>query len=286
VSYSITWAPSYDRYLDNVRQSYLACTMGVPEQLKSFWAGQGWTYETDSEGIVVLKGVAIPELYRKPFSGYYLDDQGATQTVLVSGVRNFELQERADTSPRWHTLSSDIPGNTQNFSVNEEIVTYEDGTPRPENVHYFYYRIRSLDHAGNPSEWSEISSVASIAAPTEMVTQVASYPNPVDVTKGVEETTVTYLLKSDSEVTITLYDLMGNLVREYHFSKGEYADFGIDPRTGNPRYGGGKKGVNDIVWDLTNDTGFKVAKGGYIMRIVVKSAEGTAQTVKKIAIIR
>ena len=69
---------------------------------------------------------------------------------------------------------------------------------------------------------------------------------------------------------ITLYDLLGYEVVSWTFPAG------IE---------GGKKGANFIKWDGSNSFGQKVAKGGYICRIEVKSSQGTKVRIRKIGII-
>ncbi|RLD17577.1 MAG: hypothetical protein DRI36_03425, partial [Caldiserica bacterium] len=284
-TYWVKWSPSRDRFIDNKGKDHL-CTMGVTQELINTWEANNWSYEADNEGIITLKtqdGTTIGT-----FTGYYVDENGDVKYVLISGVRYYELQERADTSPRWHTISSKISGEAQTFEVSPKITEYEDGTKRPLNAHFYYYRIRSIDRAGNKSEWSDISQMALAEVPSEIVSEVSIYPNPVDATKK-DEVTITYLLKYDSDVTITIYDLFGNLVKEFHFGRGEDRSFGyitLPDGTTFERRGGGRKGVNDIVWDLRTDFGLKVAKGGYILRMVVKSPEGTSQVIKKIGVIR
>jgi len=72
-------------------------------------------------------------------------------------------------------------------------------------------------------------------------------------------------------VTVTIFDLMGYLVKEWTFEKGDVR--------------GGIAGDNRVKWDGTNEAGNKVATGGYICRIIVESKEGRKITIRKIAVI-
>ena len=94
----------------------------------------------------------------------------------------------------------------------------------------------------------------------------------MDTRKGGVEgrTAITYTLNDDAEVTITLYDLLGYVVKEYHFATG--AD-------------GGKAGPNFVFWDGKNELGGFVSKGGYIVRVKASSSKGSKVIMRKIGII-
>jgi flagellar hook assembly protein FlgD len=81
---------------------------------------------------------------------------------------------------------------------------------------------------------------------------------------------ITYTLNANSDVTITIYDELGYLVKT------------ISCASGNQ---GGFSGLNFVPWDGRNDAGVLVAKGGYIARIRVKSPGGAATAIRKIGVI-
>ena len=88
---------------------------------------------------------------------------------------------------------------------------------------------------------------------------------------GVEgKTNIVYILNQDAEVTISLYDLLGYQVISWTFQPGSE---------------GGREGANRVPWDGSNEMGQKVAKGGYIAQIKVKSDRGVVTTTRKIGII-
>ena len=181
-----------------------------------------------------------------------------------SGVVAYELQEMVDTSPLWKTISSTIPGDSQNYSITGK-----------EVGHLYYYRVRAKNAAGSWSGWSDASLPAVTGLPKDIITQVSNYPNPATG----DSTTITYILKWNAKVTITLYDLLGYLVLEEEFKPGSEQ---------------GSQGVNKWPWYLENERGDKVAKGGYICRITVdvedsrapKSDDRTVQVIRKIGVIR
>ncbi|MFH1768192.1 MAG: FlgD immunoglobulin-like domain containing protein, partial [Candidatus Omnitrophota bacterium] len=187
----------------------------------------------------------------------------------------YEIQERADTNPVWKTIEV-VAGDRFSINIGDAYAKDADGNdiadaPRPQG-HFYYYRIRSKNGASAWGEWSVPSAPATTSLPEEVITSVSNFPNPVDTRKGGEEakTNIVYILNQDAEVTITLYDLLGYEVDSWSFG---------------PASEGGKKGANRVQWDGTNGSGQKVAKGGYIAHIKVKSDRGVVTAIRKIGII-
>ncbi|MBN1822759.1 MAG: hypothetical protein JW803_00410 [Endomicrobiales bacterium] len=200
-----------------------------------------------------------------------------------SDVEVYEVQERTDTNPVWRTVDIISPpeGSTDteppySFYVGDGNAKDLEGNdiaddPR-ERGHFFYYRVRARNNAGSWGDWSSESAPAITGLPGEVISKVSNYPNPVDTRKGGVEaqTNIVYILNQDAEVTITLYDLLGYEVYNWSFSPGS---------------DGGKKGANRVIWDGTNELGDKVAKGGYIAHIKVKSDRGLVTAIRKIGVI-
>src|SRR5688572_18151300 len=90
--------------------------------------------------------------------------------------------------------------------------------------------------------------------PSEIIYDVTNAPNPFDTRKpGLEgQTRISYQLAGDWAVDVTIYDLLGHRVKRWHFGAGDQ---------------GGQQGMNEFVWDGTNDAGQKVSKGGYLTQI-------------------
>ena len=93
---------------------------------------------------------------------------------------------------------------------------------------------------------------------------VTNYPNPFD--SRYEATSIVYKVETESQIKMKIYDLFGNLVREYNV-------------------GGSILGTNEIVWDGTNEAGQKVAKGGYICVLEVLNNSNRIVTTRKIGVI-
>lgn len=160
-----------------------------------------------------------------------------------------------------------VRGDRPRFTVGRSNSS-SDTNPAREQGHFYQYRVRAVNQAGGVSEWSQPSASIAVGLPVEAVSQVINYPNPVDTRK--EPTNIAYVLQEDSQVKITLFDLLGYLVREWEFS------------AGSP---GGKAGPNVFKWDGSDTGGRKVAAGGYIMRIEVIGSKGSTTVIRKIGII-
>ncbi|MHB9154780.1 MAG: hypothetical protein ACYC5N_03680 [Endomicrobiales bacterium] len=192
-----------------------------------------------------------------------------------SGVELYEVQEREDTNPVWKTIDV-VAGDRFSTIVGDENAHDTAGNLILDRAraqgHFYYYRVRAKNQAGSWGEWSEPSAAAATSLPAEVITAVSNFPNPVDTRKGGEEakTNIVYVLNQDAEVTITLYDLLGYQVNSWTYHAGEE---------------GGRKGANRVQWDGANEMGAKVAKGGYIAQIRVKSDRGVVTTMRKIGVI-
>jgi len=94
--------------------------------------------------------------------------------------------------------------------------------------------------------------------------EVRNRPNPFRA--GKEETLIEYNLKQPSNVTITIYDLLGQRVWRKSYRAGE---------------NGGRE-MNSVPWDGRNLSGEVVANGGYICRIWVEKEK--RHMLRKIAV--
>ena len=179
---------------------------------------------------------------------------------LESGVVDYQVQERADTMPAWSDVKATI--NVENTKGKTAINNKSRG-------HIYYYKVRARNAAGSWGPWSkESKGVAIDELPKEVISMVSNYPNPFDSRTG--KTVITYLLNQDADTTITIYDLLGHLVRTIECTKGTE---------------GGQVFRNNVEWDGKNDIGDEVAKGGYICRIMVRSSEGVKQVIRKIGVL-
>jgi hypothetical protein len=221
-----------------------------------------------------VPGAPQPQVAKGVASGQSYTLKWDAATDNESNIMAYEIQERVDTNPVWTTIAT-VPGYKTGGAINN-IFTVGDPvnpgeSPRPLG-HYYTYRVRSWNFAGLASGWSDVSTPAGTTIGTELLSKVSNYPNPVDTRKGGVEgkTVINYTLNDNAEVTITVYDLLGYVVREFHFSAGS---------------DGGKLGPNFVLWDGKNGLGGFVAKGGYIVRVKASSAKGSKVIMRKVGVI-
>ena len=95
---------------------------------------------------------------------------------------------------------------------------------------------------------------------------LTNYPNPFNSRS--EATFIAYGLPTDLPVKVRIYDLFGHRVKEFNFAPGEM---------------GARLGQNRIAWDGTDETGQKVAKGGYVCQVTVEGDQ-PVRGVRKIGV--
>lgn len=116
-----------------------------------------------------------------------------------------------------------------------------------------------------------IFRISSVAVPGSGVSDLFNWPNPFtpSIAPG---TNINYSLSEDSDVTILIYDLFGNLVKKLSFSPGS---------------NGGKYTQNTVSWDGRNGEGVQVANGGYIAQVIAKGVNGgTSVARRKMAVVK
>ena len=109
-----------------------------------------------------------------------------------------------------------------------------------------------------------LAAVLPAAAALEVYKIITNYPNPFDSRQ--ENTTILYTLGADCEVKAKIYDLFGNPVKEYP-EKMETA------------------GIKRVVWDGTDNSGSKVAKGGYVCVVEIRNGGVKVMATRKIGVV-
>jgi len=147
------------------------------------------------------------------------------------------------------TLSINGKITASRFPVKEAIVTFIDNSDTTK-------KYTSLtDNSGN----YKIDILTSVADnPNEIPADFVlgqNYPNPFS-----SSTSIPYGLNKESDVQITIYDVLGRVVRKFNA--------GVQPR-----------GIYNILWDGRNNSGQKVANGIYFYKL---DAGGESQVKKMI----
>mgnify|MGYP001560140364 CR=1 FL=1 len=168
----------------------------------------------------------------------------------------------------WRTINI-IPSRLTTYNVGDPSFP---GEAARVSGQFFDYRVRAISGAGVASSWSPLAASAGTGINASILSGVSNYPNPFDSRKGcyLGLTKITYTLNADADVTITIYDALGYLVKTISISPGAE---------------GGKTGQNFVPWTGRNDAGVIVSKGGYTARIRAKAPGGTATAIRKIGVI-
>ena len=140
---------------------------------------------------------------------------------------------------------NDNSGAHVNFECNGNIAIFNDNTDS------YWWRV-GLDTSECEGLLLDLPSTA-YNPNTFRLNQ--NYPNPFNPT-----TNLSYELSYDSYVTITVYDLLGNVVRNL---VSEYQN----------------SGLRSVQWDATNDHGHTVAAGVYLYRIESGSFTNTKKMI-------
>jgi len=93
-------------------------------------------------------------------------------------------------------------------------------------------------------------NIAGFLAPGRSLDDLSCYPNPFDPIH--QNITVQYYLAQNSDVSLAIYDLLGNLVKTWEINSGDT---------------NAQAGLNTLSWDGRNGQGNLVANGGYIVYV-------------------
>jgi len=117
---------------------------------------------------------------------------------------------------------------------------------------------------------AEIQLETALVDPNAAGGTITNYPNPFFPSVG--PTMISYKLDDMATVTLQIYSLTGDLVREEVFPAGE---------------SGGLAGVNGFAWNGENGDGKLVASGGYVVKIEARGGGETLHVMRrKIGVVR
>ncbi len=130
------------------------------------------------------------------------------------------------------------------LAADTDLVTLDDLTGAPVAV-----------RGGGGLPFTQLTSPA-----LTLFARAHGYPNPFHA--GREDVRLSYLLAEDAAVRVSIYTLLGDLVRELSLAAGST---------------GGSRGLNEVAWDGRNGSGDLVRPGVYVARI---EGAGTSEQVK------
>jgi len=146
-----------------------------------------------------------------------------------------------------------ISRSTYNFPTNAQLRFMCDASDNNDDVYIDEIEFRGTT-AGSLAE-GDNSFIASETLPTSFDLK-QNYPNPFN-----PSTTIGFALPDAGKVTLRIYSLTGQLVREL----------------ANANYAGGR---HQIVWDAKDERGLRVASGVYFYKLDVQLANDGAQFVQ------
>ncbi|MDD5383226.1 MAG: Ig-like domain-containing protein, partial [Candidatus Margulisbacteria bacterium] len=112
-------------------------------------------------------------------------------------------------------------------------------------------RAEATDNQGNLSSKEAIGLLVQIGGDLNVYGAPLNYPNPFDPGGG--STTISYSLSKPANITLSIFDLGGNLIAKKNYSANQP---------------GGKAGYNEVPWDGKSDSGVYVGNGIYIYLIM------------------
>jgi len=165
--------------------------------------------------------------------------------VTESEINNLGfILDRKTSNKDWSQIASyatyrELQG--QGSVSHQTIYTFTDITVK-ENESYDY-RLSDVDYDGNVEYHSlQLMGITSSSIPEQLLLY-SNYPNPFNPT-----TTIGYDLSEESFIDLTIYDMVGNVVRNLV----------------NNNQSSGYKTIN---WDATNNQGESVSAGVYLYKI-------------------
>jgi len=174
--------------------------------------------------------------------------EGTGRILICYGVDYSDNPRDIDELDRPVTISMPYPSETKDrknlklYFYNKEIDRWElvkgSGYRNPDDGDYYV--------TGEVSITNTEYCVRGFAM-GGLIEEYSNYPNPFKA--GKQETTIRYNLEEAAKVTISIYDLLGQLVRRIEIPKA------------TP--GRGEQGTNTVPWNGKNERGIVVANGGY-----------------------
>ena len=213
------------------------------EELNSFPISGRWLW---GYGFHPLASTMYELIDGTMYTYYCMQDSGCDAT-------DWDLLDTSDAipNPDFYTFTNDTltindgPGAHINFECNGNIAIFNDNTVS------YWWRV-GLDTTECEGFFLDLPST-SLNPNTFRLNQ--NYPNPFNPT-----TNLSYELSADSYVIITVYDLLGNVVRNL---VSEYQS----------------SGLKSVQWDATNEQGQSVAAGVYLYRIESGSFTNTKKMI-------
>lgn len=126
-------------------------------------------------------------------------------------------------------------------------------------------RVSATDITNNTRTWEATNLIVDSASQTTTISDPLNFPNPCNADTG---TAIGYKLSKQANITLTIHDLLGNLISKKSYAAGS---------------NGGLASYNEVTWDCKTDSGNTVGNGIYIYLIV---GDGKLLSRGRIAVIK
>ena len=232
---------------------------------------ENYTYEattlmdstSENDGMTEFKVVASTAggiFHSEPMMGYSIDNilpgvpEGIVAMVADNTVELF-WNESVDEDFQYFIVEKSYNNMTEVTETADSY--YVDYNYISSEVHS--YRVAAVDHAGNQSDFSEVVEVSVLALYNQITpntfTLHQNYPNPFN-----PATQIKYDLPKDAFVNISIYDVMGRMIKSLSNANQT-------------------AGYHSLQWDATNDFGEGVSAGMYIYTIQAGEYRSTKKMV-------
>lgn len=247
-------------------------------------AGQRYTQQVfDAAGLIRIK-VEDDQGTEPAYSDPLLVIAGGTATFTLSSVKDEvgPLQDAAIVATLRDASGNVVRGQEVIF----EVISGQGTLSQNSAISDSAGKVSVIFKGGTRTETNIIrASVDSLSSLITVVVNlttsdmpdgvVVNYPNPFGLSS--ETTQLDYYLSQDADVTLRIFDLLGNLVWSRSFAAGTPGGRG---RQGNLH-------PNSVVWDGSNDVGQHIGSGGYVL-VAKAVADGKVimSTQRKIVVLR
>ncbi|HRY29255.1 MAG TPA: kelch repeat-containing protein [Elusimicrobiota bacterium] len=244
--------------------------------------------------------LSVETVSGRPPDGYlFFEDARVSQGELIQRANRDSLGDRllrTIRSPAWNVQVRDLSGRVlPSDDVESRLVFRYSASPSAARgapvLEADYVKIVSLN--GPQGRWELIprqeaagsgeargsvrgfSVFSLVASPSVLapLSSVTNFPNPFAA--GRETTRIRYALTEDAHVTLRIYTLWGDLVREYEAEKG--APGGVGTAVGY---------TNEVLWDGRNGRDEVVADGMYLAEIRAESSSGARREIRRIGVVK
>lgn len=229
---------------------------------------QNLKIKTKNYGLIIILGVLLicsgsaanafstaSATQEKPSIAVKIDGRKPYPGDAISALPKIEITATSTNTVQAGHIRIDGSSADLSFigSTYQFYATYEVTTPLPDGVHAL--TIEASDNYNNVTTFEVVPLYVQSSGAVTVQGLPLNFPNPFD--PGVEPTFIGYTLSKPANITISIFDLAGNLVVKKPYNAGSQ---------------GGLAGYNEVSWDGRTESGGYVGNGIYIYLIIADGA--------------